>query len=77
VQEDEQLKKLVMINGAQKWSVVAEKIKVRQLLSILVTRSCARTFADQAPLLAHCAAGALGQELPSQVGISGAPALVW
>jgi hypothetical protein len=28
VQEDEQLKKLVLINGAQKWSVVAEKIKV-------------------------------------------------
>jgi len=28
-QEDEQLRKLVMINGAQKWSVVAEKIKVR------------------------------------------------
>jgi hypothetical protein len=34
LQEDEQLKKLVMINGAQKWSVVAEKIKVRQLSSI-------------------------------------------
>lgn len=29
LQEDEQLRKLVMINGAQKWSVVAEKIKVR------------------------------------------------
>lgn len=28
-QEDEQLRKLVQINGAQKWSVVAEKIKVR------------------------------------------------
>jgi hypothetical protein len=28
-QEDEQLRKLVHINGAQKWSVVAEKIKVR------------------------------------------------
>jgi hypothetical protein len=28
-QEDEQLKRLVIINGAQKWSVVAEKIKVR------------------------------------------------
>jgi hypothetical protein len=26
---DEQLRRLVMINGAQKWSVVAEKIKVR------------------------------------------------
>lgn len=28
-EEDEQLRKLVMINGAQKWSVVAEKIKGR------------------------------------------------
>lgn len=29
MQEDEQLRRLVLINGAQKWSVVAEKIKVR------------------------------------------------
>jgi hypothetical protein len=79
VQEDEQLKKLVLINGAQKWSVVAEKIKVSprtphstgpysrsQLLQLTCRRMCA-----------HCSAGTLRQELPFEVSIhTGAAALL-
>mgnify|MGYP001806927131 CR=1 FL=1 len=80
MQEDEQLKKLVLINGAQKWSVVAEKIKVSprtphstgpysrsQLLQLTCRRMCA-----------HCSAGTLRQELPFEVSIhTGAAALCW
>lgn len=70
LQEDEQLKRLVMINGAMRWSVVAEKIKVRR------KSACARStsacfWADALTIVVFCHTGSLREELPFEVSASG------
>jgi hypothetical protein len=69
LQEDEQLKRLVMINGAMRWSVVAEKIKVRRKQAARSTSPS--LWADALTILVFLHAGSLRKVLPFEVSASG------
>lgn len=66
LQEDEQLKRLVMINGAMRWSVVAEKIKVRRK-SACARSTSACLWADALTIVVVCRTGSLRKELSFEV----------